>query len=203
MRTCFSAFPAGNRNNNGNFNNEGNNANFWSATENNSNNAYNMNLNYNNENANLNNNNKNNAFSVRCLKNSDSLFCHPREGGDLRSELLRAYFDARRHKRSSPSQLAFEVNLEDNLSALYNELVSREYRISPAICFINEEPVKREVVAADFRDRVVHHLLYNWISPIFERQFIYDSYSCRVGYSMTRWKKSVTGVLLQPGQDSL
>lgn len=69
----FSALPAGNRNNNGNFNNAGNNANFWSASqnENNSNNAYNMNLNYNNENANMNNNNKNNGNSVRCLQNSN------------------------------------------------------------------------------------------------------------------------------------
>lgn len=69
----FSALPAGNRNNNGNFNNAGNNANFWSASqnENNSNNAYNMNLNYNNENANMNNNNKNNGNSVRCLQDSN------------------------------------------------------------------------------------------------------------------------------------
>lgn len=63
--------PVGNRNNNGNFNNAGKNANFWSATENGENNAYNLNLNYNNENANLNNNNKDNANSVRCLRDSE------------------------------------------------------------------------------------------------------------------------------------
>jgi uncharacterized protein (TIGR02145 family) len=66
---CFSALPGGNRNNNGNFNNVGNNGNWWSATENNSSNAYNRNLNYNNSNMNRNNNNKNNGFSVRCLQN--------------------------------------------------------------------------------------------------------------------------------------
>jgi uncharacterized protein (TIGR02145 family) len=64
---AFSALPAGNYNN-GNYNNFGNNANFWSATENNDNNAYNRNLNYNNANVNRNNNNKNNGFSVRCLR---------------------------------------------------------------------------------------------------------------------------------------
>ncbi|WP_308602992.1 FISUMP domain-containing protein [uncultured Fibrobacter sp.] len=68
---AFSALPAGNRNNNGNFNNAGNNANFWSASENNSNNANNWNLNYNNEDFNNNWNNKNNGYSVRCLKDSD------------------------------------------------------------------------------------------------------------------------------------
>ncbi len=49
------------------------------------------------------------------------------------------------------------------------------------MCFVIKDPVYREVFAASFRDRIVHHLLYNWLSPIFERYFIYDSYSCREG----------------------
>ena len=65
-RLRISAFPAGNYN--GNYNNFGNNANFWSSTENNSNNAWKRNLNYNNANVNRNNNNKNNGFSVRCVR---------------------------------------------------------------------------------------------------------------------------------------
>lgn len=70
--TNFSVLPAGNRNNDGSFNNQGNNANFWSSSENNSNNAWNWNFNNSNANVNQNNNNKNNGFSVRCLK--DSIF---------------------------------------------------------------------------------------------------------------------------------
>ncbi len=64
----LTGLPAGNRNNNGTFNNIGNNGNFWSSTENNTNNAWNRNLNYNNSNANRNNNNKQNGFSVRCVR---------------------------------------------------------------------------------------------------------------------------------------
>ena len=37
----------------------------------------------------------------------------------------------------------------------------------------------REIFAATFRDRVVHHLLYNHQEPIFEPKFIYQSYACR------------------------
>ena len=62
------ALPAGNRNNNGSFNNRGNNGNFWSSTENSGTNAWNRNLNYNNANVNRNNNNKTNGFSVRCIE---------------------------------------------------------------------------------------------------------------------------------------
>jgi uncharacterized protein (TIGR02145 family) len=68
----FTAVPAGNRNNNGTFNNIGNNGNWWSSSENNTNNAWNRNLNYNNSNVNRNNNNKNNGFSVRCLRDAGS-----------------------------------------------------------------------------------------------------------------------------------
>ena len=32
-----------------------------------------------------------------------------------------------------------------------------------------------------FRDRVIQHLLYNYIAPLLDKRFIYDSYSCRVG----------------------
>lgn len=49
------------------------------------------------------------------------------------------------------------------------------------MCFIIKDPVVREVFAASFRDRIVHHLLYNWLMPLFEPIFIYDSYSCREG----------------------
>ncbi len=62
------ALGAGNRNNNGNFNNLRNNANFWSSSEYSSTNGINRNLNYDNANVNRNNNNKTNGFSVRCLR---------------------------------------------------------------------------------------------------------------------------------------
>lgn len=52
---------------------------------------------------------------------------------------------------------------------------------NPSICFVVNKPVKREIFAADFRDRVVHHLLFNYISPFFEKEFINDCYSCRKG----------------------
>jgi retron-type reverse transcriptase len=38
---------------------------------------------------------------------------------------------------------------------------------------------KRLVSAAPFRDRVVHHALCNFIEPLFERKFIFDSYANR------------------------
>ncbi len=95
--------------------------------------------------------------------------------------LFTAYFEARRHKRSTANQLLFELDLERNLYTLYRDLAARTYELGPSIAFIVTEPKKREVFAATFRDRVVHHLVFDAINPYWERHFIFDSYSCRHG----------------------
>lgn len=99
----------------------------------------------------------------------------------LLQDLFQAYYDARKNKRSTINALAFEIDYESKLFELYQEIKSGKYEIGRSICFISFEPVQREVFAADFRDRIVHHLIFNYISPIFERLFINDSYSCRSG----------------------
>lgn len=97
------------------------------------------------------------------------------------AELVTAYFDCRANKRNKPSSLAFEQDLERNLVVLYDELQSGAYRPGPSICFVITRPKPREVWAAAFRDRVVHHLLYNRIAPRFYRSFIADSSACIPG----------------------
>jgi len=59
--------------------------------------------------------------------------------------------------------------------------VDGSYRPGRSICFGISRPKFREVWAADFRDRIVHHLLYNHIGPRFERAFIADSCACMKG----------------------
>jgi hypothetical protein len=100
---------------------------------------------------------------------------------ELLFDLFKAYYDARKNKRSTINALAFEINYESKLFELYKEIKNGTYKINRSVCFISFNPVQREIFAADFRDRIVHHLIYNYINPIFERLFINDSYSCRVG----------------------
>jgi RNA-directed DNA polymerase len=97
------------------------------------------------------------------------------------SELAQAYFDCRRSKRNSASALTFEMNLERNLIQLHDDLLSGNYRPGRSICFVVTRPKAREVWAADFRDRVVHHLLYNRVAPRFYAGFIADSCACIPG----------------------
>ena len=96
-------------------------------------------------------------------------------------ELVQAYLDCRRAKRNSVSAVAFEMNMERNLFRLYEELQEGSYRPGRSVCFVITRPKPREVWAADFRDRIVHHLLYNHIAPRFYAGFIADSCACIPG----------------------
>src|SRR3989344_410607 len=96
-------------------------------------------------------------------------------------DLFQAYYDARKNKRRTINALSFEIDYETKLFELYEEIKNEKYEISPSICFICFKPVKREIFAADFRDRIIHHLIYNYINPYFERLFLNDIYSCRAG----------------------
>ena len=95
--------------------------------------------------------------------------------------LWRQYRACRRNKRNTRNQLAFELDVEANLFRLQAELRAHTYRPGRSICFVSGGPKPREVFAADFRDRVVHHLLVAHQEPVFERRFIHDSFACRRG----------------------
>ena len=116
-----------------------------------------------------------------------------------------AYLDARRHERCRLPQLEFEVDVERNIARLAGQLSSRTWRPGPMEWFVLDSPSIREVFAPAFRDRVVSHILFNLIAPIFERYFIHDSFSCRKGkgtlYGIQRFEhhiRSVTRNYTQP-----
>ena len=95
------------------------------------------------------------------------------------TDLFEAYLSCRKNKRNTMNALAFEIDYEHQLITLHQEINEGRYRPGRSIAFIVDQPVQREIFAADFRDRVVHHLVMNKLNPLFEKTFIYDSYACR------------------------
>lgn len=95
--------------------------------------------------------------------------------------LYRQYHRCRRNKRNTANALRFEAEQEKNLVALQEALATRSYRPGRSVCFFATRPKLREIFAADFRDRVVHHLLVEYLERIWEPIFIHDSYACRKG----------------------
>jgi hypothetical protein len=95
-------------------------------------------------------------------------------------QLHLSYLAARKNKRNTHNQLAFELNQETELYNMALAITARRYKPKPCIAFIISKPVMREIFAANFSDRVTHHLLYCCIYPIIDRKLIQDTYSCRL-----------------------
>lgn len=74
----------------------------------------------------------------------------------------------------------FERNLEDNLFALHKRLSNKSYKHGGYSEFYVNDPKRRHIHKASVTDRIVHHLLYKYLYGIFDKTFIYDSYSCRL-----------------------
>jgi len=95
--------------------------------------------------------------------------------------LLRAFHLAARGKRGSVATASFERRLADNLLTLQDDLLQSRYQPGAYVHFFIEEPKRRKISAAPFRDRVLHHALCNVIVPRFEPRFIDNSFANRVG----------------------
>ncbi len=94
--------------------------------------------------------------------------------------LLQAWIEFKKGKRKKPDVGEFERHLEDNLFALHEELSIKKYRHGKYTDFFISDPKVRHIHKATVKDRVVHHVLYTHLYNLFDKSFIYDSYSCRL-----------------------
>jgi len=95
--------------------------------------------------------------------------------------LLEAYYDCRRNKRKTASALVYEMDYESKLIALRDRINTRTYAPGKSICFVVTRPRYREVFAASFEDRIVHHYIALRLEPLFEQAFCQYTYNCRKG----------------------
>ena len=112
------------------------------------------------------------SLRERCHAVTERAFLSP-------SNIFKAYIDCRKRKRSTVNAQKFERNLCTNIVSLTKSLQSGNYEPGKSICFVVRNPKPREVFAADFKDRIVHHLVVRFLEQHWEKVFIHDSYACR------------------------
>ena len=154
-------------------------SNYWSSSENSRNNAWNVNFNS----GNVNNNNKNNQNVTRAVAALGECPEH------FILSVWQAYFDCLRGKTSSLEALAYMAIAADDIPVLARELWNGTYQPSTSTCFLVRYPKLREVFAANFRDRIVHHWVCLRLNPLFEHRFILQgnvSFNCRKGFGPDR-----------------
>jgi len=94
--------------------------------------------------------------------------------------LILAFKKARKGKTKKIYVIEFQKDFVNNINKLHEELKNRTYYPEPLKTFILRDPKTRKISKAEFRDRIVHHAIYNIIEPIFEKIFIYDSCANRL-----------------------
>ena len=95
--------------------------------------------------------------------------------------LCHAWSEFVRGKASKSDVVEFSTNLGSHLISLHEELAYHIYRHGGYQMFHIADPKPRIISKACVRDRLVHHAVYRILYPLFDRLFVFDSYSCRIG----------------------
>ena len=84
-------------------------------------------------------------------------------------------------KKSRNDVADYQKHLKPNIQNLSEDIIMGNYEHGKYQPFTICDPKQRQIHKATVRDRLVHQAVVSAVEPLFERQFIYDSYSCRVG----------------------
>lgn len=95
--------------------------------------------------------------------------------------LLVAWKEFIRGKRKKKDVQEFHCLLMDNLILLRDDLLTNTYSHGAYHGFKISDPKPRDIHKATVRDRITHHAIYRVLYPLFDRTWISDSYSCRIG----------------------
>ena len=95
--------------------------------------------------------------------------------------LLEAWKEFVRGKKSRKDVQEFERNLMGNIISLHRDLATKTYAHSAYQHFKIADPKPRDIHKASVRDRLLHHAIHRKLSPFFFKTFIAESYSCQNG----------------------
>ena len=95
--------------------------------------------------------------------------------------LLEAWKEFMRGKKSRKDVQEFERNLMANIILLHHDLATKTYTHSSYQHFKIADPKPRDIHKASVRDRLLHHAIHRKLSPFFFKTFIAESYSCQNG----------------------
>src|SRR2546427_12544876 len=93
------------------------------------------------------------------------------------ANLYRAFLGASAGKRDRPEVQEFEHHLESRLLEIRRDVEAGDYPWGPFRRFLIQDPKRREIPAAPFPDRGLHHPLFGVPDPLFARGFIADTYA--------------------------
>lgn len=119
--------------------------------------------------------------------------------------LFCAYRSCSKGKRLSSRYARFSEMACLGLLRLRDAILSGTYVPLPPATFdlwCKSGQKTRVISAPAFRDLVVQHALYDYVYPLFEKGWIYDSYGCRIGGGAHRASDRCQSFMRQSPEDS-
>ncbi len=95
--------------------------------------------------------------------------------------LYLAYWKARRGKEAKAEVQRFAESLNHNLTRLQMMIKNGKNEAFEYNRFTIYDPKEREICAAPFMQRVLHHALMNVCGNLLDKRQLHDSYACRKG----------------------
>jgi retron-type reverse transcriptase len=95
--------------------------------------------------------------------------------------LFLAWEEFKKDKTNKIDVKEFKRDCKNNIFGLYKELKNKTYSHSDYYSFYVKDPKLRLINKACVKDRILHHAIFRILYHIFDKSFIYDSYSCRIG----------------------
>ena len=96
------------------------------------------------------------------------------------SNLLQAWKEFKKCKTKKIDIADFEFNLENNLFFLHQELINKTYKPAKYQAFFVYDPKRRHIHKAVVMDRVLNQAVFRVLYQIFDKHFIFHSYSSRL-----------------------
>ncbi|MEI6627039.1 MAG: reverse transcriptase/maturase family protein [bacterium] len=95
--------------------------------------------------------------------------------------LFAAWTEFKKEKANRKDVAEFELNLENHIFTLHECLKNGAYKHGGYQSFFVCDPKRRHIHKASVGDRLLHHAVFRVIEPIWNKAFIFDSWSSRKG----------------------
>ena len=111
------------------------------------------------------------------MKRTGNLFERIVERENFRLAVAKAL----RGKRQRPDARRFLERLDDNITAMVDQVGADTFPLGRFHQFVIHDPKERVITAPCFPERVLHHAIMNVCEPVFDRWLIDDTFACRTG----------------------
>lgn len=97
------------------------------------------------------------------------------------ANLMHAFYECSRGKKRSHGYARLQLNRVDWFAETISRLATNQYQWGEYRTLWVCDPKRRQVMAAPFTDRVVHHAIHRVIEPLIDPLFLPSVFACRKG----------------------